>query len=340
MDGEPVGAPSRIAVSDDGTALLLWPDLLLGIHPDGDQWMTIPSAASRSWYLQPRDGHVVVISDLPPGTTVPGMVDRRRITAIEARTGQALWKRDDLIPRDFIASGLAAINQDGDLEVVETADGSTRWTRAVGPTDNLQVTTGPWLVDSNTNGGGSLLIDAATGESVTERPESSLLTAMQPIGDLWVAAWVDEQTRGGRGPRAVLVALDGRGHERWKLRLNSLLRGACCPAAIRWRDGTIAVFVPGPPTDRWLVVDAATGEPRVLPDEDSPALPGGPNVGRTHVPAQAPGRLLQEAVGELALLTADGSASMSSPGSIEVVSADPLVARQDGSIIGVQPATR
>ncbi len=337
IDGEPAGPPGRIGVTGDGTALLLWPDLLAAIDREGRERLSIPSSDSDAWYLDARGDHVVVIGDLPPGAAPEG-TDRLRISGIDLATGQTRWQRDDIVPRDFIDAGLAGTSAEGSVVLLDTRDGSTRWTRQTGPDSTVQVTTGPWVIDGGTDGrDGAALLDTRTGEEVATRPESSLLTPIQRLAGLWVATWVDDRTRGGRGPRATLVALDDAGEERWQVPLNSLLRGACCPAAIPWRDGTIAVFVPGTPDGRWYVIDAGSGARRDLPAEDAPQLPGGPNLGRVYVPADAPGRLIQRSFGRVAILTADGASSLVSDDDIEVVSTDPLIVHQGRHLLRVDP---
>jgi len=337
VDGEPAGPPSRIAVADDGTALLLWPDLLVAIDRQGRERLSIPSSASRAWYLEARDDHVVVIGDLPPSAAPQG-TDRLRITGIDLATGRTRWQRDDVAPRDFIAAGLAGTTAAGSVVLIDTRDGSTLWTRDADPNSTVQVTTGPWVVDGSAGQpDGAALLDARSGEVVANRPESSLLTPMQPVGDLFIATWVDDRTRGGRGPRATLVALDDTGRERWQVPLNSLLRGACCAAAIPWHDGTIAIFDPGPSDGRWFVVDARTGARRDLPEQDRPQLPGGAYTGRVYVPTDAPGRLLQESFGQVAILTEDGASSLVSDDDIEVVATDPLIVRQGRHLLRVDP---
>jgi outer membrane protein assembly factor BamB len=337
IDGDAAGSARRIAVTGQGTALLLWPDLLVAIDREGRERLSIPSSDSDAWFLEARDDHVVVIGDLPPGAAPEG-TDRLRVTGIDLATGQRLWQRDDIVPRDFVAAGLAGTTGGGTVVMVDTRNGSTLWTRDTGPDNTVQVTTGPWVIDGGRERNEDAeLLDAATGEAVATRPESSLLTPIQPLGELWVATWVDDRTRGGRGPRATLVALDDAGQERWQVPLNSLLRGACCPAAIPWRDGTVAIFDPGPSDGRWFVIDARTGARRDLPEHDAPELPGGAYLGRAYVPADAPGRLLQESFGRVAILTADGASSLVSDDEFEVVSADPLVVRQGRHLLRVDP---
>ena len=337
VDGEQAGPPRRVAVTGDGTALLLWPDLLLIIDRDGKERLAIPSSDGSSWHLEARDDHVVVISDLPPGAA-PEATDRLRVSGIDLSTGHTRWQRDDIVPREFIDAGLAATTTTGSVVLIDTHDGSTLWTRDVGPDDTVQVTAGPWVVEGGTGQqGGAELLDVASGETVASRPESRLLTPIQRLADLWVATWVDDQTRGGRGPRATLVALDDTGEERWQVPLNSLLRSVCCPAAIPWRDGTVAIFDPGPTDGRWFVIDARSGERRDLPEQDAPALPGGANIGRAYVPADAPGRLIQESFGRVAVLTAHGASSLVSDEEIEIVSTDPLIVRQGRHLLRVDP---
>lgn len=335
-DGE-AGPPRRIAVTGEGTALLLWPDLLVAIDRDGRERLAIPSSNGRAWYLEARGDHVVVIGDLPPGAAPEG-TDRLRISGIDLATGQTGWQRDDIVPRDFIEAGLAGTTATGSVVLIDTREGSTIWTREVGPDSTVQVTTGPWVVDGGAAAqGGAELLDVVSGEVVARRPESGLLTPIQPLADLWVAAWVDDRTQGGRGPRANLVALDDAGDQRWQVPLNSMLRGACCPAAIPWRHGTVAIFDPGAPDGRWSVVDAQTGAPRDLPDGATPELPGGENLGRVYVPVDAPERLLHESFGRVAVLTADGASSIVSDDDIEVVSADPLIVQQGRHLLRVDP---
>jgi len=337
IDGEPAGPPSRITVTGDGTALLLWPDLLVAIARDGRERLSIPSSDSRAWYLEARDDHVVVVGDLPPGAAPEG-TDRLRVSGIDLATGQSRWQRDDVVPRDFIDAGLAATAAGGSVVLIDTRDGSTLWTHDTEPDGSVQVTTGPWVIDGGTERQDrAQLVDAASGQVVATRPENSLLTAVQPLGDLWVASWVDNRMPNDSSPRVTLVALDDAGQERWQVPLDSPPRGACCPAALPWHDGTVAIFDPGSSNGGWLVVDARTGAHRDLPEQDMPELPGGANTGRAYIPTGAPDRLLQTSFGRVAVLTADGAGSIVSDDSIEVVSTDPLIVQQGRHLLRVDP---
>lgn len=353
--GEIAGDPVDLAVARDGTALLLWPELLAAIGPDGESWLairspssfahdictscsTIPTSSGTAWHVEARAGHVVVISDLP--ADAPDATDRQRLTGLDLTDGVALWQRDDLVAREFLPAGLAATARDGSLQLIDTSSGRTRWRRPVGPDARVQVSPGPWVVAGVVGEPGAVLLDVHTGREVATRPDTRLLTPIQPLGGLWGAAWVRESDRAGREPQVAFVALDDAGQERWRVRLGSPVRGVCCPAAVPWHDDTVAILDPGTAPDAWIIVDAATGQRRDGPEVDPPELPGDPDLGRVDVPPHAPGRLIRRSSQEVAVVTRDGAASLSALGDLEVVSVDPLVVRQGSQLLAIEPVPR
>lgn len=348
VDGELAGDPVDLAVGPDGTALVLWPDLLAAFSRAGDTWLAIPSSIGAAWHVEARGDHAVVLSDLPPDRT-PEATDGHRLTGLDLADGTTRWQRDDLIPREFLPAGLAATDAEGALQLVDTSTGRTRWRRPVDPDARVQVSPGPWVVASGigTNedadadtAEGAVLLDVQTGQQVATRPETRLLTPIQPLGKLWGAAWVQASDQRAGGPWVTFVALDDDGRERWRVRLGSPVGGACCPAALPWQDDTVAILDPGTVTDAWVIVDAATGQRRDLPVADHPELSGGPAVGRIYVPPEAPDRLIRRSPREVAVLTRDGTASLSAAEDLEVVSTDPLVVRQGPHLLGIEPVPR
>lgn len=336
-EGRDLPPPTQLTVAAGGRALLMWPDRLVAVDPDGQVW-TRESEGPGLVRATIRGDHVVTVSRAaPPGAGAPdGVVDIRTVTAYDLVDGQVLWERTDLHPLEFIDAGLVATNADGALEVVRTDDGSTRWRRQTTGEERIQTSPGPWLVASDRDG--AVLLDTHTGEEVAARAEGRLVTPLQPVGDLYLAVWAIDQAFDGSGPHAALVALDVGGRERWRVTLDSVLRGADLSAAIPWVSGTVAVYTPSPSPGHWTMYHAATGEPAPLRDAALPSLPPGEAVGRTFVDADAPGRLIRRSGTDVAILSLEGAAIVRGE-NVDVVSVDPLVVSSNRHLLGVRPVS-
>jgi hypothetical protein len=331
--------PTQLAVLEDGSVVLLWSERLALIGADGTlRWELLADTRSFRYAEQVGPRLLVLRDDLawPEGTTGPRPSPDPIVASVhDPHDGRELWRRYTLSPRDLVGEGLLITTVDGTIELVDLVDGTTRWRRTPGSGERVQTTPAPWLILASP--GGSTLLDAGGGAEVATRDGSALLTPPQPIHDAWVAAWVDGVLGGGPTHEVTLLALGDDGRERWQVPLSGLGDGMCCPAAIPWVDGTVAVYDPGIPPGRWVVIDAATGKLASLPDDHRPTLPlPVEEADRVHVPPRGNGRLMQRTDDQVALLAADGRARVGGATELEVISVDPFVVAQGRELLGVR----
>lgn len=332
--------PEQLLVLPDGAVVLRWYDRLAALETDGELRWEIPADIRTFRYIEEIDGDLLVLRDdlaWPEGTTGPRPSADPIVAEVrDARDGRERWSRYTLAPRDITAGGLLITTIDGSVELVDLSDGTTRWRRPRGASERIQSTGAPWLVVARPDR--ALLLDAATGVEVADHEMSALLTPFQPVQDRWIAAWIDGGIGGTDGTTQVtLTALDTEGQEVWRVTLSGPTAGACCPAALPWVDGTIAVFDPAARERRWVTIDDTTGRPTELPATEQPRLPlpYDPDQ-RVHATGAAGDGLLQWGDGQLALLTADGQVRVRGADDLEVVAVDPLVLSQGRELLGVR----
>lgn len=332
--------PEQLAVREDGSVVLRWLDRLALLDDEGELTWEVPAEDRTFRYAEVVDDLIVVLRDdlpWPEGTTGPRpSPDPILVSVLDADDGAELWTRYTLSPHDATDDSLLVTSLDGSIEMVDLRTGATRWQRGRSASERIQSTVGPWVILARPDR--AVLLDTATGAEVATRDRAALLTPLQPIGELWVAAWIDGTVGGGGTANVALVGLDGEGRERWRVPLRSLGGGTCCPAAIPWVDDTIAVFDPAAPAPRWFTITARGGLVE-LPDPAQPHLPLPYDLSdRIHVP-NGSDRLLQRSEDRVALLSVDGQVRVQGSRDLEVVSVDPFVVFQRREVLVSHPVT-
>lgn len=330
--------PSRLAIGPDGTVGLLWPERLVVLGDGGEEvWRLEDDAALR--FADVAGGRLLVLredrtwaeqTDARPSAGTPVVATGHALT-----DGREVWRRDAVVPLNLVDDHLLVAPAVGGVELLDLADGTPRWQRALRPAERVQVSSGPWLLLSRPDG--AALVDARTGADVAEKGSAALLTGFVPTGELWTAAWLDGRTDDVGLPGVSFVAMGDDGTERWRIPLAGLDSGRCCPAALPWADDAVALFDPATGGDRWLIVDAATGQPRDVPVERQPelAFPVA-TADRTYATGRAPGLIVQEAGERVAVVAPDGRAQVRGSDDLEVVSLDPLVVAQGRDVLAVR----
>jgi hypothetical protein len=331
--------PEQLVVLAEGDTLLRWYDRLVLLTRDGDLRWEVTSNRRTFRYIDVVDDRLLVLRDdlpWPQGTTGPRPTGDPILASVhDLRDGSETWQRYTLSPRDVMAGGLLITTVDGGIEMVDLDDGTTRWRRPLHGSERIQSTTGPWVVV--TSGEGATLLEATTGVEVARREGAALLTPLHRIGDVWVAAWLDGGLADGAA-RAAIIALDDTGDQRWQASIVGLGGGACCPAAIPWAEGTIAVHDPASPVAAWRTLDRGSGAAVDLAPDLQPQLPlAQDDPSRIFVSSLALDRLVQQQEGRIGLLTVDGQVRVHGSSDLEVVSLDPLVVHQGTEVLGVRP---
>ncbi len=333
-------SPQQLRALDGGAVLIVWPELVLLVDLTGEVVWARHDDEQPLRHLEVAADHLVVYRDeapWPPGASAPGPSPAPIIAAgHDLTTGEERWRRSSRSQLGTASGGVLIEEANGDLHLLEVADGSTRWVASATPHQHVQMVLDPWIVSSA--GNGTVLIDANSGEVRSTLDRQALLSPLQRIGDLWLGVWLEQPTQDG-ALTAAMVALDEDGEERWRRSVASPNSGRCCTAALDWRDGAVVLYDPGNHPAPWLLLDAATGEPLGSPEENELALPLPTSSDQVvTVPGWPPSQqMVQQQQAALGLLHPDGIARVTGDDRLHVVATEPFIVRQGRELVGIEP---
>ena len=328
--------PERLAVGPGGMVALVWPERAIVVDASGEESWRLESDAPLR-YAGFEAGQLLLLREEASwtGATTDNAAagDPSTATSHRLEDGREVWRRQGIIPLNLVEDGLLVSRGSG-VELLDLADGHARWERDLAPTEQVQVSSGRWLLLADRDG--TTLVDAVNGREVASAGAAALLTGFHQAGELWVAAWLDRASTGAENPEVAVTALGADGSPRWRLPLAGLDSSRCCPAAMSWFDDTVATFDPAADGGRWSLVDAATGNPRSTTGR-APRLPFDLDVAaRVYATHRAPDRIIQEATDRIGVVSAGGQVRVLGDEDLEVVSLDPLVVTQGNEVLTVR----
>jgi outer membrane protein assembly factor BamB len=235
-DGDAIGRAGTMVLTSDAGAVLVTAGghlVLIDLDDGARQWRR-PAPAWEIWSAR-LGADVVILQGVQAPTRdaeIP-TAPLELVRGLDRTRGQDRWER--AAPFVLLSHPTVVLIGDerGELEALDPATGSSRWTLADASRDRWATVAGPWIYISET--GRDRLFDPRSGALVADLP-TRLNHPLVEVGERWVTLVVDPFE--DRSVPTELIALDATGEIVWRVPFVLADASMCC-GEITVEDGTV-----------------------------------------------------------------------------------------------------